>query len=90
MIDGRPEGGGSPPARHETRRDYTERAELFKRLVDGAAADVAMEEVPYLYRSNLLVESDHFVEIKMPRREKAATYALQYGGTSFQDASSKR
>ena len=48
-IDGEPEGGGAAAASHVTRSDSLERAELFEGLVDRAATDAAVEELPDLF-----------------------------------------
>jgi plasmid stability protein len=50
VTDGRPEGGRSAPARAgEATSGCSERTQFFERLVDRAAADVAMEEIPDLF-----------------------------------------
>ena len=48
VAGGEPESSGATAARKATTSGYSERAEFFEGLINRAAADVAMEEVPDL------------------------------------------
>ena len=55
VIGGRPECGEGTAAGNVSIGGYPEREEFFERLVDGAAAEVAVEEIADLFAGEAVV-----------------------------------